>query len=130
MAFANDLTLNPGSYGGVAANKTFVLIGPSDGGQGSLRRDSSTGVASPYELRIRHTVRKVRGATTDVHNMNLGLTLTDPVLGVQTVVGNFTLSVPRGTSVFTTAVLKDLQGHLISALLQSGHTDKFLNGES
>lgn len=126
---ANDLTLNPGSYGGTAANLVFVLTGyPTP--TSSLRRVQATALTEPNSLLISHQ-QAVRGSVTyDRHLVRRDRTLIDPLLGSVKGSAWLTIEAPRGTSVFTAAVMKDIIGQLASTWMTAGVTDSLLSGES
>jgi len=126
---ANDLTLNPGSYGGVSANKIFNLAGyPTP--TSSIRRVQATALTTPETVLISHQNVQRGGLTVDRHLVRHDVTLNDPLKGAVKASAWVTIEVPRGTTVFTNAVIKDMFGRLPSALLASGVMDAFLAGES
>jgi len=127
---AADLTLNPGSYGGVAANKVFV-----SGGQPTptsvIRRVQATALTTPETLLISHQMGVKRGELTyDRHLVRHDVTLNDTLLGAVKASVWLTIEVPRGTTVFTNSVMKDMIGRIPSCILQTGVTDAILAGES
>lgn len=127
---ANDLTLNPGSYGGTSANLVFVLNGyPTP--NSSLRRVQATALTEPNSLLISHQMSVVRGKLTyNRHLIRRDRTLIDPILGSVKASAWLTVEVPNGTSVFTAAVIKDLVGHVPATYMVAGAMDAFLAGES
>jgi hypothetical protein len=126
---ANDLTLNPGSFGGVSANKIFVLAGyPTP--TSSIRRVQSTALTTPESILVSHQVVQRGGLTIDRHLLRHDVTLNDSLKGSVKASAWTTLEIPRGTTVFTNAVAKDMYGRTVSALLASGVFDAFLAGES
>jgi hypothetical protein len=125
---ANDLTLNPGSYGGTAANLVFVLGGyPSP--TSSIRRVQATALTEPNSLLISHQTVKRSSVEYARRMIRRDRSLIDPILG--TIKGSVWLAtdIPLGTSVFTGAVVKDMIGHLASTWMTAGVTDAFLAGE-
>lgn len=125
---ANDITLNPGSYGGTAADKIYNLINqptPSS----TLRRVASTALTAPDRLTISHRQTKKNGITTDEHLIRIDEFFTDPVLGSGDFNAWLAIKVPRGTSVVTMALVKNQVGRVIAAWMAAGHADKILNGE-
>lgn len=127
---ANDLTLNPGAYGGISANKIFV-----SGGQPTptsvIRRVQATALSAPESLLISHQFGQQRGSIVyDRHLVRHDLVLIDPLKG--SVKGSTwtAIEVPRGTSVFTNSVMKDMNGRVIHCLLTAGVYDALLAGES
>jgi hypothetical protein len=126
---ANDLTLNPGSYGGASANLVFVLAGYPTANS-SIRRVQATALTEPNSLLISHQAVKRGDLTVNRHLLRHDRSLIDPILGL--VKGSVwqTWETPLGTSVFTAAVIKDMIGRLSSCHMTSGVTDAILAGES
>lgn len=126
---ANDLTLNPGSFGGTAANKVFTLAGyPTP--TSALRRVQATALTTPESVLISHQ-SAIRGELTyDRHLVRHDVVLNDPLKGAVKASVWTTIEVPRGTTVFTNAVIKDMHGRLPSLLCASGAMDAILSGES
>lgn len=125
---ANDITLNPGSYGGTAGDKVYNLINqptPSS----TLRRVASTALTAPDRMTISHRQKKKGGITYDDHLIRLDEFFSDPVLGSGDFESHLVVSVPRGTSVVTLALVKSQVGRVIAAWMAAGHADKILNGE-
>lgn len=126
---ANDLTLNPGSYGGTSANLVFVLGGyPTP--TSSIRRVQATALTEPNSLLISHQVAKRSLVTYNRHLVRRDRTLIDPILGSVKGSAWLTIEAPLGASVFTAAVMKDMIGHLASTWMTAGATDAILAGES
>lgn len=126
---ANDLTLNPGSYGGTAANLVFVLGGyPTS--TSSLRRVTATALTEPNQLLVSHQSVKRGTVTYDRHLIRRDRTLIDTLAGNVKGSAWITIEAPRGVAVWTPAVLKDMVGHLVSAYMGSGVMDQILAGES
>lgn len=125
---ANDLTLNPGSYGGTAANLVYNLAGyPTP--NSSIRRVQATALSEPNSLLISHQSVKRGDITVFRHLLRHDRSLIDPVLGL--IKGSVwqTWETPLGTSVFTPAVIKDMIGRLTSCYMTAGVTDAILAGE-
>lgn len=126
---ANDLTLNPGSYGGTSANLVFVLVGYPTA-TSSLRRVQATALTEPNSLLVSHQ-RVQRGSLFyNRHLIRRDRTLIDPVLGSVKASVWQTWELPEGTSVFTSAVCKDMIGHLSATHMVAGATDAIIAGES
>lgn len=126
---ANDLTLNPGSYGGTAADLVFVLGGyPTS--TSSLRRVTATALTEPNSLLISHQTVKRGDITYNRHLVRRDRVLIDTLKGNVKGSAWLTLEAPNGVTVWTPAVLKDLVGHLVSTYMGSGVMDKILAGES
>lgn len=125
---ANDLTLNPGSYGGTAANLVFSLGGfPSP--TSSVRRVIATAMTEPNLLTISHRDAQKGSLKYAQRMIRRDRALIDPLMG--TVSGSvwFGSNLPLGTSVFTSAVVKDMFGHLMSCYMTAGLSDQFLAGD-
>lgn len=125
---ANDLTLNPGTYGGTAANLVFVLGGyPTP--TSSIRRVQATAQTEPNSLLISHQYVERNGIQYARRMMRRDRSLIDTVKG--TVKGSIWIGsdIPLGVGVYTNSVVKDMLGHLASAWMTSGVTDAFLAGE-
>lgn len=126
---ANDLTLNPGSYGGTAANLVFVLGGyPTS--TSSIRRVTATALTEPNSLLISHQTAVRGGVTYDRHLLRRDRTLIDSLQGNVKGSAWLTIEAPRGVAVWTPSVIKDMVGHLVSAYMGSGVMDQILAGES
>lgn len=125
---ANDLTLNPGSYGGTSANLVFVLGGyPTP--QSSIRRVQATALTEPNSLLVSHQQVLRDGLTYNRRMVRRDRSLIDPLLGTKKGSVWLATDLPQGTSVFTAAVVKDMIGHLASFWMTAGVTDAFLAGE-
>lgn len=128
---ANDLTLNPGSYGGTAADKIYNLVSlDNSAGVGTLRRVASTATTAPETLKISHFTQKKGEVEYDQHMVRVDETQTDAVKGVVTASVWTVIRVPKGTTAITVSKVKDLLGRNIACLMAAGATDKVLNGES
>jgi len=68
--------------------------------------------------------------TYDRHLVRHDVTLNDTLLGAVKASVWLTIEVPRGTTVFTNSVMKDMIGRIPSCILQTGVTDAILAGES
>lgn len=126
---ANDLTLNPGSYGGTAASLVFVLGGyPTP--TSSIRRVQATALSEPNSILISHQKVIRSGITYDRHLIRHDRSLIDPLKGTVKASTWQTWEVPQGTSVFTSAIIKDMIGRLTAVHMTAGVTDAILAGES
>lgn len=130
MALASDITLNPGSYGGIAADLVFSDIGPTKDLNGKLRRVAATALTAPETHTINHRVVKEGVVPYDQHMVRLDWEPVDPVLGAVKQSTWIVVRVPRGTSVVTVAKVKDQIGRAVHSFLLAGATDKILAGES
>lgn len=125
---ANDLTLNPGSYGGTAADLVFVLGGyPTP--TSSFRRVTATALTEPNSLLISHQRVLRQGITYDRHLVRRDRVLIDTLKGNVKGSAWLTLEAPSGVAVWTPAVMKDIVGHLVSTYMGSGVMDKILASE-
>lgn len=125
---ANDLTLNPGSYGGTAADLVFVLGGfPTS--TSSLRRVTATALTEPNSLLVSHQTVKRGDITYSRHLIRRDRILIDTLKGNVKGSAWLTIEAPNGVTVWTPAVLKDIVGHLASTYMGSGVMDKILAGE-
>lgn len=125
---ANDLTLNPGSYGGTAADLVFVLGGyPTP--TSSVRRVSATALTEPNSLLISHQSVIRNSITYDRHLVRRDRVLIDTARNIK---GSawLTIEAPRGVTAWTAENVKDLVGHLVSCYMISGVMDKILAGEA
>lgn len=125
---ANDLTLNPGSYGGTAADLVFVLGGyPTP--TSSVRRVSATALTEPNSLLISHQSVIRNSITYDRHLVRRDRVLIDTARNIK---GSawLTIEAPRGVTAWTAGNVKDLVGHLVSCYMISGVMDKILAGEA
>lgn len=126
---ANDLILNPGAYGGTAANLTYVLAGyPTP--TSSIRRVQATALTEPNSLLISHQQVQRGDLTVNRHLIRHDRTLIDPILGPVKASVWQTWEVPQGSSVFTASVVKDMIGRPVAAYMVAGATDAILAGES
>lgn len=129
MALSNDITLNPGTYGGTAGDKIYNLLPPQKDGS-TVRRVPATAFTTPETLSVNHREVKEGGYVVDQHLVRVDEVVIDPVQGSRTISVWQVIKVPRGTSVITTAQVKSVIGRCIHAVLTAGHTDKILAGES
>lgn len=126
---ANDLTLNPGSYGGTAADLVFVLGGyPTS--TSSLRRVTATALSEPNSLLISHQQVKRGDIIYNRHLVRRDRILIDSLKGNVKGSAWLTIEAPNGVTVWTPGVVKDIVGHLVSTYMGSGVMDKILAGES
>lgn len=126
--FNNDITLNPQSFGGANADKTYSLV--SWGGDStSIRRVPLTASTTPETLTLAHRAVKRGSVSVDSHMVRLDFLQSDPALGPALLSARLVMEVPRGTSVITNQQILDIQGRLIAFMRASGNLDKFLNSE-
>lgn len=127
---ANDVTLNPGAYGGTSANLVFNLTGyPSS--TSAHRRVQATALTEPHSFLTSHQMGVQRGGyVINRHLLRHDVVKLDPLLGA--VKGSFWMSweVPQGSSVFTSSVIKDAIGRVPAFYMIAGATDAILAGES
>lgn len=128
MALATDQTLNPGSYGGAAADKVYNLINSPTPGS-TLRRVASTATTAPDRLTISHRQGKKGVIIRDEHLVRIDEQFNDPVMGTGDFSAWLSIQVPRGTSVVTVQMIKNQVGRVIAAWMAAGNADKILNGE-
>lgn len=128
MSLATDQTLNPGSYGGAAADKVYNLINAPTP-TSTLRRVASTATTAPDRLTISHRLTKKGALQRDDHMIRIDEQFTDPILGSGDFSARLVIEVPRGTSVVTTQLVKNQVGRVIAAWMAAGQADKILNGE-
>lgn len=124
---ANDLTLNPGSYGGTAGDLVFVLGGyPTP--TSSLRRVSATAMTEPNSLTVSHQSVVRNAITYDRHLLRRDRILIDTARNVK---GSawLTIEAPRGVTAWTNGIVKDLVGQLVSCYMTTGVMDKILASE-
>lgn len=128
MSLAIDQTLNPGSYGGAAADKVYTYISQLNLGA-TLRRVASTAATAPDRLTISHRETKKGLLKRDDHMIRIDEQFNDPILGSGDFSCRLVIEVPRGTSVITTQLVKNQVGRVIAAWMAAGQADKILNGE-
>lgn len=126
--FDNDIILNPLSYGGANADKTYSLVSWG-GDSSSVRRVSATASTTPETLSISHRAVTRGKVIVDTHMARLDFVQTDPILGAVNLNWRIVGEVPRGTSVVTSQQILDMQGRAIAFLRASGYLTKFLNSE-
>jgi len=124
--FTYPLSLNPTSFGGVNAAKSYDLIDLQD--SKSVSRVASTATTTPETVTISHQ-SSGSVVVTDRHLVRLDKTFTDPALGSVGLSAYLVLSVPRGTTVVTLQEIKDMVGRLIALEQTAGALDKILNSE-
>lgn len=128
MSLAIDQTLNPGSYGGVAADKVYNLINnPTP--NSSLRRVASTAQTAPDRLTISHRNTKKGGVNYAGRMIRIDEQFSDPLLGAGDFSCRLVIDVPIGTSVVTTQLIKNQVGRVFAAWMVAGNADKILAGE-
>lgn len=103
--FAATQTLDDASGDDV----TYVLV--KQGDIGTTRLDSSTSLAYPGQMQIKHSVSGSNGNASDRHLVQFSRTLAGTG-GAKTLVANFTLNVPRD-SVITNQIVYDLVANLL-----------------
>lgn len=124
---ANDLTLNPGSYGGTAADLVFVHGGyPTS--NSAIRRVTATAMTEPNSLLVSHRSVVRNQITYDQHLLRRDQVLIDSARNIK---GSAWLSIemPRGVTAWTNGKMKDMVGHLVSCYMTSGVLDKILASE-
>lgn len=126
---ANDLTLNPGSYGGTSANLVFVLAGyPTP--TSSIRRVQATALTEPNSLLISHQTVKRGNVSYNRHLVRRDRTLISALNGAVKGSAWLTIESPLGVAEWTAAVQKDMIGQLASTWMTSGVMDAILAGEA
>lgn len=110
--FSGDIALD----GATGTESTFKLISQNSGE--STRIDSSTTLAEPKLMTIKHTVTGKGAAAVDRHLVQFALTKNDASGMPKTAVVNFTIAVPRST--ITTADVKDLAAHAVDFISDGG----------
>lgn len=123
MSLATDQTLNPGSYGGAAADKVYTYVNAPTINS-TLRRVASTATTAPDRLTVSHRLSKKGNIQRDDHLVRIDEQFNDPVLGSGDFSAWLSIQVPRGTSVVTTQLVKNQVGRVIAAWMASGHADK------
>lgn len=124
----NDLTLNPGSYGGTAASLVFVHAGyPTP--TSAIRRVQATALTEPNSLLISHQQVKRGLITYNRHLMRRDRILLSTLSGAVKGSAWLTVESPIGVAEWTAAVQKDMIGQLASTWMTAGVTDAFLAGE-
>jgi len=124
--FTYPLSLNPTSFGGVNAAKSYDLIDLQDAK--SVSRVAATATTTPETVTISHQ-SSGSAVVTDRHLVRLDKKFSDPLLGSVNLSAYLVLSVPRGTSVVILQEIKDMVGRLIALEQTAGALDKILNGE-
>lgn len=110
--FASDIALD----GATGTESTFKLISQSAGE--STRIDSSTTLAEPKLMTVKHTVTGKGAAAVDRHLLQFSLTKNDAAGLPKVCVVNFTVAVPRST--ITTAEVKDLAAYAVDFISDGG----------
>lgn len=127
---ANDLTLDKAD----GTDVVFKLVKMNQ--DGSQRLDTSTTLALPTTLSIKHSTTGKLPTLVDRHLIQLNKTVA-AAIGTQTANLNFTLAIPRDVSV-TPTIIADMVSHLLD-FLQDGaitgyathaNVDAILRGES
>lgn len=131
MALSNDLTLNPGSYGGTAGDKVYKLVFPASPTSGSLRRVAATALTAPESVTINHRViSKSDGIKVNQHQIRADETVISTLAGAQKIEAWMVIKAPEGVSEVTAAKVKDLVGRMFAAWMGGGNADAILAGES
>lgn len=126
--FADDITLNPQTFGGQNVDKVYSLF--SWGGDTStIRRVSATANTTPETLTVSHRQTKAGVVTTNQHMIRVDISLTDPILGQVVVSAWLVIRVPLGTTIVTDQVIKDQVGRLLAFEQSAGALAKILNSE-
>jgi bifunctional N-acetylglucosamine-1-phosphate-uridyltransferase/glucosamine-1-phosphate-acetyltransferase GlmU-like protein len=121
VAFSSDIALNDAS----AASKTFREIQSPDG---SLRLDTSSTLAEPRTLSIKHQTQTGKdGRVTDKHLISFTQVKNDSVTGPASSVVNMTIAMPR-TGPITRAMVDDLIA-FVKNLLTTTNVTALLNNE-
>jgi hypothetical protein len=124
--FTYPVSLNPTSFGGANAAKSFDLVDLQN--NRTLSRVAATATTTPETLTVSHS-QSGSVVVYDRHLVRLDKTMTDPILGKVTFSAYLNLVIPRGTSVVTLQEIKDMVGRLIAFEQASGALDKILNNE-
>lgn len=126
--FNNDITINPGTFGGANANTVYSLVGFS-GDSSSTRRVASTANSTPDELRISHSKNKRNGIQYDQHMVRIDRTLVDPTKGPVVISAWMVIAVPSGYAIADLAATKEVVGRVVAFEQASGTIDKIFNSE-
>lgn len=129
MALTADIALNPTTYGGANASKTYSLLGYS-GISEATRRVAATATTTPETLVIKHRAIKVLDCETDQHLMRLDTNAIDPAKGRVQLSARMIIEVPKGTTVITNQMILDIVGRLVAFEQTAGYLDKLLNSEA
>jgi len=97
---------------------TYVLN--KQDGTGSERMDQASTLAAPAVLRIKHSVTGKGKDAVDRHLVQIARTMADSTHSA-TLVGNFTLNVPRD-SLMTNQIVYDLVANLLDFIMAGGLT--------
>lgn len=128
LMFDNAISLNPTSFGGANVTKVYDLVGMGSD-SASLRRVSATAATTPETLTISHREVKEGGQPVQQHLLRLDTNIIDPLKGTIRYSAWLVIKVPQGTSVITTALIKDQVGRLIALEQSAGAIEKILNSE-
>lgn len=126
--FADNISLNPTTYGGANAAKVYAMVGWG-GDSSTIRRVADTATSAPETLTISHRPSTEGKVQLDQHMIRLDEVITDPILGQVKFSAWMVIRIPKGTSVITTAKVKDLVGRLIALEQGAGNIEKILNSE-
>jgi hypothetical protein len=126
--FANDLVINPQTFGGANVATTYSLVGWK-GDSASIRRDSVTAATAPNVLTISHLEQKRNGLPTHQAMVRVDRTYTDVLLGPVVLSSWLVISIPKGTTIITEAAVKDVVGTVLAVEQASGAIAKLINSE-
>lgn len=127
--FDQALSVNHNTLGGTLGTKVYDLVSFPTGTQ-SLRRISATSATTPQSLSIAHSDVKVGGEAYKQHMVRMDHTYTDLVKGPQTASCWLVIRHPNnGSTIITSAVLKDVVGGVLAVEQTAGAFDKLLNSE-
>lgn len=110
--FSGDIALD----GATGTESTYKLISQSNGE--SQRIDSSTTLAEPCFMNVKHTVTGKGAAAVDRHLVQFTLTKNDASGLPKTAVVNLTIAVPRTT--ITSADVKKITAHAVDFISDGG----------
>jgi len=130
--FSTDIALNPTSFGGTNASKTYSLVLPL-GSDTSIRRVASTSSTTPEVLKIAHQQSSVKNEvgllSYSQHLIRLDESFTDVIKGTGQLSAWLVIRNPIGTTAITSQKILDLVGRLLAFEQTAGNLDKILNNE-
>lgn len=130
--FSTDIALNPTSYGGANASKTYSLVLPL-GSETSIRRVAATSATTPETLKIAHqqssTKNEVGQIVYNQHLVRMDQAFTDTIKGTGALSTWFVIRNPIGVTAVATQDILDLFGRLIAFEQAAGNLAKILNNE-
>lgn len=131
MPLSDNLTLNPGSYGGASADKIYNLIYPASPTSGSLRRVAATALTAPETHTVNHRViTKSDGIKVNQHQIRVDETVISTLAGSQKIEAWMVIKAPEGVAEITASKVKDLVGRMFATWMVAGAADAILAGES